>query len=669
MPWMLRTLGALGILVLGLTAIGPTSEAGATGPTATNLVGTFGISPGQCSVSGLPSGSYMEIEIAGVPVPNVGSSCNQDAGAYTPLMPGSTGLVTGAYQPDPVPTFDATGNSEASAIIHPVHFLANTLGLATTCADQTSAPTRTGACATGATGFPVPSLEAVEPGQPGCPATSRADCLFGNLSGLGVTWAGLPVKSLLSDPLEALISLLSKAGSTCADTLGCASAGVDANPSTGATCVSATEPASCALFGTFNPATGAYTLGVSTGLDIDLLPEAVLQLVLRGTFTPSSNGSTTDSLGGLPDILPIGRSAGATASEGTSSTGGAPSAGAPSGSGSSTSSADASETSSGIEQLSGTFTLAPATCSGSVPTGSYFTLAYATLDEGNPSSPCGGGTYTLLQPGKTGLGIGTFSPNPSPTFDGNDNSLANSIITPVLYKGHALGLATSPDDVQDAPQGPAVFSPPEATVEGDNLAVDLRSLNVSYDGTPNDTCAQAFGVGCWQEGSQVATGTLNPATGDFTLDWHSSQDFTGGSGEVDFHLVGHFTGTMGPATASLDQPVSGSGYTVTSTAVETESFDSGSTHTRATAVHGSSTPIGSAAPTTSAPQTNVPLPPHFKAAAHRRQEALQSRAGGRPQTSEFPLLILVVGVVVAIALLLLGRRSRRGVDQIGEEQI
>src|SRR6202042_3069221 len=122
---------------------------------------------------------------------------------------------------------------------------------------------------------------------------------------------------------------------------------------------------------------------------------------------------------------------------------------------------------------------------------------------------------------------------------------------------------TSPDDVQDAPSGPATFPAPLAVVQGTNLAVDLRSLDVTYDGPPSTSCVQSSGVGCWQEGSRVATGTYDPSTGNVVLDWYSSQDFTGGSGEVDFHLTGHFTGTTAATDPAVLSQLAATGYAVT----------------------------------------------------------------------------------------------------------
>jgi hypothetical protein len=605
----------------------------------TNLVGQFGISPGHCAANGAPSGSYLEIEVGGTGIPTAASSCTDNGGIFTPVSQGGQGLVTGHFQPDPMPTFDAVGNSNASAIIQPVRFLANTLGLSTTCANQATEPTANGDCGPGKTGFPVPSLSAVAPGQPGCASTATTDCLVGDLSSLGATWAGFPIKTNASNPLSILTSPLAMGSATCINSSGCDSVGIATGSSSKSTCVSDADPGDCALFGTFNSATGAYTLVISTGIDLGLLPNAALQLVLRGTYTSLPNGILPSLSGASGKSGKGGKSSSTTSGQGS---GVSTSGGGSSGPSSSSSPTDG--------QLNGTLTLGPSQCANSTPTGSYFTISFNPVTEGNTSSSCDGGAYTLLQPGTSGLAIGNFNPDPSPTFDAKGNSLANSIITPVPFNGHALGLGTSPEDVQDAPQGPALFSPPEALVDGTNLAVDLRSLNLTYDGTPNDTCAQSFGVGCWLEGSRVATGTYNPSTGNFTLDWYSSQDFSGGSGEVDFNLSGHFTGTVGPANPSLALDLQQSTYSINGIDTESDSY------------------LAQAdAPSPTAPTTTVPV--HEKIThAPPVVSAFKPIPHGRPTSSWFPWFMVGAGGIAALTLLWIGRRSRQTSDEATEEQ-
>jgi hypothetical protein len=166
------------------------------------------------------------------------------------------------------------------------------------------------------------------------------------------------------------------------------------------------------------------------------------------------------------------------------------------------------------------------------------------------------------------LPTGRFAADPVPTFDGSGNSLASDIITPVAYNGHTIGLSTSPNDVQDAPQGPTVYAPPMALIQGRTLLVDLRPLYVTYHGRPGTTCTSAWGVGCWEEGSKAAIGSYEPADGHFTLDWTASQGFTGLSASATFHLEGVFVGRAVSAPPGAGSDWLPDQYVLTGTATQ-----------------------------------------------------------------------------------------------------
>ncbi len=644
------SLGALAILVAVISPAAASVRAGSA-PTSTNLAGTFSIDSGRCQSSGAPDGSYLQILVQGVPVPNVSSPCTGEGWAYTPLTQGSAGLVTGGYQLEPVPTFSESGDSMASGIIRPVRFLADSIGLATTCANESTTPTPTGACAAGSGGSPPPSLTEVAPGTGTCPATAQADCLNGDLSSLNLTWAGFPIKSLVPTVLHDPTQLVTALQPTCANSSGCYNVGVaDGSGSTSATCVARSDPGSCDLFGTIDPQTDVYALALSTGIALSVLPDAVLHLVLKGTFKPSATGNASPS--GAPQgpvSVPPGTSgsgtsgAGAPAQPGPTSTGPATPGTAGSSQGNSP---------GAVQQLEGTLALSAASCTGKTPQGSFLTIAFSSTSEANPSSSCDGGTYTLLQPGTSGLGLGVFTPDPAPTFDANGNSLAGAVVTPTMLKGHQFGIGTSPDDVQDAPSGPATFPAPLAVVQGTNLAVDLRSLDVTYDGPPSTSCVQSSGVGCWQEGSRVATGTYDPSTGNVVLDWYSSQDFTGGSGEVDFHLSGHFSGSEAAADPAVLSQLAPTGYVVTGSSVDSESY-AGSTGPPAA----SSVPPSASAPspTSSTAPPKVTNPPKVV----RIGESASREADHHASGDDLPLVIVGLGGLAALALMMAGRRSRR----------
>jgi hypothetical protein len=86
------------------------------------LVGVFKITGGTCLSAGVTSGSYFRmIEPGGVYVANASSTCGDTT--YTPLLPGkSGGLSTKAYQPNPNPAFDSSGNGLAKKITAPQAF-------------------------------------------------------------------------------------------------------------------------------------------------------------------------------------------------------------------------------------------------------------------------------------------------------------------------------------------------------------------------------------------------------------------------------------------------------------------------------------------------------------------------------------------------------------------
>jgi len=99
--------------------------AGAPAAFAAPLVGTFHITAGADSGGGVV-GSYFRMILSGGttsgPYISNGSSSAADQ-TYTFLSPGTDGgLVTGSYQPEPVPAFDGTGNSLAVRIIAPTPF-------------------------------------------------------------------------------------------------------------------------------------------------------------------------------------------------------------------------------------------------------------------------------------------------------------------------------------------------------------------------------------------------------------------------------------------------------------------------------------------------------------------------------------------------------------------
>lgn len=132
-------MAAAALAILGLTA-GCGGNAKATA--STRLIGLFKLTPGQCTTAqAKPTGSYL-IAISAAEnhaVTNKRGGCTNPA--YTPLNPGSDGgLVTGAFQTEATPAFDARRDATASRIVTPVSFGHFKFGLSTNPRDEQDAP-------------------------------------------------------------------------------------------------------------------------------------------------------------------------------------------------------------------------------------------------------------------------------------------------------------------------------------------------------------------------------------------------------------------------------------------------------------------------------------------------------------------------------------------------
>jgi len=144
------------------------SSAAPTGPQ--ELVGLFAVDAGTCADAGVTAGSYFRMVQAdgtladGPFIENGDSTCGDKT--WNPLLPGDDGgLVTGSYQPQPDPVFDAAGNAMVEAIVMPVPFFAVDFGVSTNETDpQTGEST------------PTPSI------------TSTEGALSGDLSAFAAAW-------------------------------------------------------------------------------------------------------------------------------------------------------------------------------------------------------------------------------------------------------------------------------------------------------------------------------------------------------------------------------------------------------------------------------------------------------------------------------------------------
>lgn len=120
----------------------PAESSTPTAPTEGPLVGTFAIDPASCADASTISGSYFRMiqgggTLADGPfVANADSSCADQT--YSALLPGTVGLSTGEFQPQPAEPFDAGGNGLADSIVAPTKFFGVNFAVSTNEVDPAS---------------------------------------------------------------------------------------------------------------------------------------------------------------------------------------------------------------------------------------------------------------------------------------------------------------------------------------------------------------------------------------------------------------------------------------------------------------------------------------------------------------------------------------------------
>ena len=196
-------------------------------------------------------------------------------------------------------------------------------------------------------------------------------------------------------------------------------------------------------------------------------------------------------------------------------------------------------------ELVGVFSITPGACGDGGATGSYFRMVQpgGTNEAGpfvaNGDVPCPDKTWTLLSPGGDGgLRTGAYQTQPEPPFDAGGNALGSSITEPQRWFAVAFGLATNERDPQT---GEAAGRP---TIErvGRTLRGDLSALGAAWNG-------QHFNQGAPKPGGERPghttgpTGTFDPDTGAYTLDW--SSEIAGGPFNG-FTGIWHLEGTFEP---------------------------------------------------------------------------------------------------------------------------
>jgi hypothetical protein len=119
------------------TSSDPSATPSPTGPQ--KLVGTFKLDQGKCTGTTV-TGSYFRMVTPGGTIQggkffdNPDSLCTDKS--YTVFAPGSAGgFTTAAFQPNPSPAFDTTGNAAAAQIVAPTAFTAIKFGISTNAKD------------------------------------------------------------------------------------------------------------------------------------------------------------------------------------------------------------------------------------------------------------------------------------------------------------------------------------------------------------------------------------------------------------------------------------------------------------------------------------------------------------------------------------------------------
>jgi hypothetical protein len=189
----------------------------------------------------------------------------------------------------------------------------------------------------------------------------------------------------------------------------------------------------------------------------------------------------------------------------------------------------------------GTFKLDAGTApSSGSPTGTYFQM----IDGGgspvtNLSSPGANKNFTPLSAGTDGgLRTDVYQGPPSPAFAGGSSgdALANKIIKPVAFFGTNFSIVTASTDPQLGTPDPL----PDIQLKNGKLAGQITAWSAQWNG-------QSFNQGTPKPDGSVPppttplTGTYNPATRKYTLDWKSrivGGPFNGFTGV--WHLEGTF---------------------------------------------------------------------------------------------------------------------------------
>jgi hypothetical protein len=224
-------------------------------------------------------------------------------------------------------------------------------------------------------------------------------------------------------------------------------------------------------------------------------------------------------------------------------------------------------------QLVGLFRLTPGAAQGSAVSGTYFRMLTPGAGPTGPymqngNSKADGGRATTLSPGTSGgLRTAGYQSQPSAPFAKRGDSQSAAITKPTAFFGVLFGIATNPVD----PQTKTAVAPPTVTLKDGKLTADVSSWGVTWNnqyfnqGAPkpvSSTGAKAPGqakaekVWDWVAGKYLdaapaatvtgnpATGTFDPATKHFVLEWTS---LISGGPFNRFTGLWHLEGTFEPS--------------------------------------------------------------------------------------------------------------------------
>lgn len=125
------------------TTAAPSRTSGAGKAAAGKLTGLFKVTAGDCAAGAVTAGSYFRMVQSGGSVEagpfiaNADSTCVDKT--WSALAPGTDGgLLTGKYQAQPDPPFDATKNGLANKVVQPVKFFAVGFAMSTNEKDPAS---------------------------------------------------------------------------------------------------------------------------------------------------------------------------------------------------------------------------------------------------------------------------------------------------------------------------------------------------------------------------------------------------------------------------------------------------------------------------------------------------------------------------------------------------